>query len=183
MDIVEKLPRAPGQREYLIVVVDYFSKWTRLEEAKGNWVEQLPRVLWAYRTTLRRNTGESPFNLVYGTELIVPVEIGEETLRVQQYEPTNNNQERQVDLDVVQKHKDNANARVKAYKEMMTKALTQKGLTSRIPGWRFGVKKTILDNEPEETRREMGGTIPSVEVIGSRTYQLQRMDDKEVPCT
>ncbi|KAL0384983.1 UNVERIFIED_CONTAM: Transposon Ty3-G Gag-Pol polyprotein [Sesamum radiatum] len=31
MDIVGKLPRAPGQREYLIVAVDYFSKWVEAE--------------------------------------------------------------------------------------------------------------------------------------------------------
>ncbi|KAL2228554.1 UNVERIFIED_CONTAM: hypothetical protein Sindi_1835100 [Sesamum indicum] len=30
---------------------------TRLEGAKGSWVEELPRVLWAYRTTPRTATG------------------------------------------------------------------------------------------------------------------------------
>ncbi|XP_028122779.1 uncharacterized protein LOC114319908 [Camellia sinensis] len=32
----------------------------RLEHAKGKWVEELPHVLWAYRTTARRSTGETP---------------------------------------------------------------------------------------------------------------------------
>ncbi|KAL0434404.1 UNVERIFIED_CONTAM: Polyprotein P3 [Sesamum latifolium] len=31
MDIVEKLPHATGQREYLIVAVDYFTKWVEAE--------------------------------------------------------------------------------------------------------------------------------------------------------
>ncbi|XP_028117589.1 uncharacterized protein LOC114315210 [Camellia sinensis] len=30
----------------------------RLEAAKGKWVEELPNVLWAYRTPPRRSTGE-----------------------------------------------------------------------------------------------------------------------------
>ena len=32
-----------------------------LDDAKGKWVEELPYVLWTYRTTPRRFTGETPF--------------------------------------------------------------------------------------------------------------------------
>ena len=34
---------------------------TRLEGAKGIWPDELPSVLWAYRTTARPPTGETPF--------------------------------------------------------------------------------------------------------------------------
>ncbi|KAL0434950.1 UNVERIFIED_CONTAM: hypothetical protein Sradi_0202900 [Sesamum radiatum] len=95
---------------------------TKLEEAKGNWVEELPGVLWAYRMTPHRSTGKSPFSLVYGTEAIVPVEIGEETLRVQQYEPCINGLERQADLDLIQEIRNNANTRTTVYRAMMAKA-------------------------------------------------------------
>ncbi|KAL0413056.1 UNVERIFIED_CONTAM: hypothetical protein Sradi_1507300 [Sesamum radiatum] len=40
----------------------------RLERVGGNWAEELISVLWAYRTTPRGSTGESPFSLIYGTE-------------------------------------------------------------------------------------------------------------------
>ena len=33
----------------------------RLDNAKGKWVEELSHVLWIYRTTPRRSTGETPF--------------------------------------------------------------------------------------------------------------------------
>ena len=49
---------------------------TRLEGAKGLWPEELPNILWAYRTTARTPTGETPFRLTYGTEAVIPVEIG-----------------------------------------------------------------------------------------------------------
>ena len=39
-------------------------------------MEELPGVLWAYRTTRRRPTGVSPFALTYGMEAIIPTEIG-----------------------------------------------------------------------------------------------------------
>ncbi|XP_019423037.1 PREDICTED: uncharacterized protein LOC109332507 [Lupinus angustifolius] len=51
----------------------------RLQEAKGAWPEQLHHVLWAYRTTPHSTTGESPFNLTYGAEAMIPVEIGDPT--------------------------------------------------------------------------------------------------------
>ena len=38
----------------------------RLDEAKGRWAKELPNVLWAYRTTPRRSTGETSFSLTYG---------------------------------------------------------------------------------------------------------------------
>ena len=47
----------------------------RLDGAKGNWVEELPNVLWAYRTTPHRSTGETPFSLTYGTKAVIPVEV------------------------------------------------------------------------------------------------------------
>ncbi|XP_017426213.1 uncharacterized protein LOC108334788 [Vigna angularis] len=40
----------------------------RLGEAKGLWVEELPEVLWAYRCTPHGSTGDTPFNLTYGTD-------------------------------------------------------------------------------------------------------------------
>ena len=43
---------------------------------KGAWPKELPSVLWAYRTTTRSPTGETPFNLTYGTEVVILVEIG-----------------------------------------------------------------------------------------------------------
>ncbi|KFK34296.1 hypothetical protein AALP_AA5G126700 [Arabis alpina] len=39
----------------------------RLDEKKGRWADELEGILWSYRTTPRRATGETPFALVYGT--------------------------------------------------------------------------------------------------------------------
>ena len=53
----------------------------RLDSTKGKWVEELLRVLWAYRTTFRKQTGISPFALIYGMEAVIPIEIGLPTIR------------------------------------------------------------------------------------------------------
>ena len=48
----------------------------RLDRAKGEWAEELYNVLWSYHTTPRESAGETPFKLAYGTEVVVPIEIG-----------------------------------------------------------------------------------------------------------
>lgn len=52
-----------------------------LKDAKGKWVDELPEVLWAYRTTSRWPTGATLFALTYGMEAIIPTEIGMPTAR------------------------------------------------------------------------------------------------------
>lgn len=36
-------------------------------------VEELPYILWAYRTTTREATKETPFTIVYGVEARLPI--------------------------------------------------------------------------------------------------------------
>ena len=40
----------------------------KLEQLKGAWVDELPMVLWAYHTTPKEATRETPFSLVFGPE-------------------------------------------------------------------------------------------------------------------
>jgi len=40
-----------------------------------NWDESVPTVLWAYITTTKKLHRYTPFQLVYGKELVVPAEF------------------------------------------------------------------------------------------------------------
>ena len=53
-----------------------------LEKAKRMWVDELPRVLWAYRTTPGRPMGTTSFALPYGMDAIILIEIGMPTARI-----------------------------------------------------------------------------------------------------
>ena len=44
------------------------------ENGKG-WKERLPTALWAHRTTKSQATRASPFSLVYGTEIVIPIDL------------------------------------------------------------------------------------------------------------
>ena len=39
------------------------------------WIDHILPVLWSLRTTPSQATGETPFNLVYGAEAVLPNEL------------------------------------------------------------------------------------------------------------
>lgn len=55
---------------------------TRLEKAKGIWLDELPRVLWAYKTMAQMPTGETLFRLTFGNEVVIPAEMGLASYRI-----------------------------------------------------------------------------------------------------
>ena len=46
------------------------------EQAKGRYAEELPGVLWSYRTTIRTSTGETHLSLADGIEAVIPAKTG-----------------------------------------------------------------------------------------------------------
>ncbi|XP_059288235.1 uncharacterized protein LOC132041545 [Lycium ferocissimum] len=49
-----------------------------------HWHKQLPYALLGYRTTARTLTGATPYQLVYGTEAVIPAEVEIPLLRILQ---------------------------------------------------------------------------------------------------
>ncbi|XP_042386806.1 uncharacterized protein LOC121978541 [Zingiber officinale] len=87
----------------------------RLDHIGGSWVDELPGVLWAIRTTPKEGTGITPFHLVYGDEAIVPVEVGVESNRIQHYSE-DNAERRLLELDFVDETRDKEVVRLMAYR-------------------------------------------------------------------
>ena len=107
-------PQSNGQAESTNKTILHGLK-TRLDKAKGAWVEQLPTILWAYRTTSRVSTGETPFNLVYGTEALIPVEIGVGSARVEKFDEQVNQEVLRENLDLIDEKREKACMRLEAY--------------------------------------------------------------------
>ena len=86
----------------------------RLYSAKGKWVDELPEVLWAYRTTARQPTGISFFALTYRMEAIVSTKIGMPTFRTDL--PEQSNVETMIkDLDMADELREAATVRIASY--------------------------------------------------------------------
>lgn len=92
-----------------------------LEDAKGGWVKELLSVLWAFRTTPRRSTGEPPFSLAYGTEAIIPLEFGLPTLRAMQVEAGSTDATLEEALDFVDEKKEITLIRLANYQQSLSK--------------------------------------------------------------
>ena len=111
-------PKGNGQAEAINkVIVNGLKK--RLDDAKGQWVEELPHVLWTYRTTPRRSTKETPFSMTYGAEAIIPLETGFPTSRTSSFNPSDNDEQLKKSLDLIEEKRENAMVQLAYYQQKL----------------------------------------------------------------
>ena len=80
----------------------------RLDDVKGKWIEELPHVLWTYRTTPRKSTGETYFLMTYEVESVIPLENGFPTMRTSTFTSDGNDELLKKSLDLVKERSENA---------------------------------------------------------------------------
>ncbi|GKV14784.1 hypothetical protein SLEP1_g25604 [Rubroshorea leprosula] len=91
----------------------------RLEQHKAKWADELNNVLWAYRTTSRTATDETPYHLAFGTEAVIPVEIGVPSFRVTHFDEGRNGQLLRENLDLLAEVKEETRLRTLVYKQKL----------------------------------------------------------------
>ena len=78
-------------------------------------MEELPHVLWTFRTTPRRSIGKTPFSMSYGAEVVIPIEIGFPTLRTQSFNPKNNDKLLERSVDLIEERRESAMVQLAYY--------------------------------------------------------------------
>ena len=73
-----------------------------MENLKEKWVEYLPEVLWAYITTHKSATQETPFALAFGTKAVAPVKVGLKSSRVEFANTEHNEEILRLNLDLIE---------------------------------------------------------------------------------
>ena len=137
----------------------------RLDDAKGKWVEELPHVLWTYRTTPRRSTGETPFLMTYGAEAVIPLEFGFPTTRTSSFSPKDNDEQLARNLDPIEEKRENAMVQLAHYQQKLKCVM----LTLMLGGvWVRREERADGDTEIQRTRREKRTEVPN---SGERNFR------------
>nr|GEV94610.1 protein NYNRIN-like [Tanacetum cinerariifolium] len=93
---------------------------TQLGRERNGWVDELPNVLWAHRTSLKTSNRETPYNLMFRSEAVIPVEIGMPTHRTMMIKEGNvNEEEMRLNLDLLTERREAAAIQEARYKMKM----------------------------------------------------------------
>jgi hypothetical protein len=65
-------------------------------------------VLWALRTNINRATRDTPFNLVYGADALLPPEIYLESVRVAHFNTEDQAEVRELDSNLLEEWRNTA---------------------------------------------------------------------------
>ena len=99
---------------------------TKLENQKGKWVEYLPEVLWAYRTTHKSATRETPFALAFGIEAVASIEVGLKSPKVEFTNAEHNEESLRLNLDLLEEKQEQTLKRVEDYQRKTSRYYDQK---------------------------------------------------------
>ncbi|GKU96676.1 hypothetical protein SLEP1_g9888 [Rubroshorea leprosula] len=91
----------------------------RLEQHKAKWADELNNVLWAYRTMSRTATGETPYHLAFGTEAVIPIEIGVPSFHITHFDNGRKGQMLRENLDLLVEVREKARLRTLVYKQKL----------------------------------------------------------------
>ena len=127
---------------------------TRLERAKGIWLDELSGVLWAYRTTVRTPTGETPFKLAYGSEAVIPAEIHMASHKVKEYQTKENEVQLRLNLDLMDEVRMDAEQRIARYKNLMARQYD-----AMVKPRRFNIGDLVLKRVTLTTRNPAYGKL------------------------
>ncbi|GKA28211.1 reverse transcriptase domain-containing protein, partial [Tanacetum coccineum] len=157
----------------------------RLDARSKNWMEEISHVLWAHRTMIKSSNGDTPFSLTYGTEVVIPAEIGMPILRTAEVDMVQNDEALEINLDLLEERREQAAIREAKSKAKMEKYYNSKDRsTSFKPG-------DLMYRSNDASRSEEGGKLgPKWEgpyevtkALGKGAYKLRDRDGKQLPRT
>ncbi|XP_030930749.1 uncharacterized protein LOC115956546 [Quercus lobata] len=119
LDIMGPFPTAVRQLKFLVVGIDYFTKWVEAESLATITEKNIQSFVW--RTTPRTPTGETPFRLTYGSEAVIPAEVGLTSYRVHNHDENKNDEAIRLQLDLVDEIRSAAEQRLARYQDHMAK--------------------------------------------------------------
>ncbi|GJZ59394.1 reverse transcriptase domain-containing protein [Tanacetum coccineum] len=162
LDILGPLPEGPSKLKFIIVAIDYFTKWmeekplakttARLGRERVGWVDELPNIFWAHRTMLKTNNGEKPFSLTYGSEVIIPAEIGMPTYRTIHFNEALNKEVIRLNLDLTQERRETTTIQEAKYKNKVEQYYNKRVMPMSFRVRDFVYRRNAAMNDREVPR-------------------------------
>ncbi|XP_058223096.1 uncharacterized protein LOC131332814 [Rhododendron vialii] len=256
LDIVGKLPTAPGGFKFLIITTDYFSKWVeaeplittteadvrrfvwrnivtrfgipydivsdngtqfvgkdltnlcaefgirffnstpaypqgngqaeatnktvcagikrRLNSKRGKWTEELPRVLWAYRSTPRHSTGQTPFSMAFGMEAVIPLESKFPTLKTETFNPKTNDDAMAQELILAEEKCDDARLHLTEYQQQVAKGYNRSVRVKKFKPDDLVWRKVVQASKKTKFKPNWEGPFRIVKIVGEGAYNLKK---------
>ena len=146
-------------------------------------MDEIPEVLWAYRTIVCRPTVISPFALTYGMEAIVPTEIGMPTLRTNL--PKQSNTESVIkDLDTAGELREAGVVRIASYHSRLENLYNRRVKPRMFQPWDLVLRK-VFENTADPSARKLQlnweGPYIVTRASESRSYALDKLDGTPIP--
>jgi hypothetical protein len=95
-------PIANGQVERANdMILDALKKrlYRENKKAPNRWLKELPAVVWGLHTQPSRNTGASPYFMVYGAEVVLPADIAFRSPRVENFDEDRSDESRELEVN------------------------------------------------------------------------------------
>ena len=146
-------------------------------------MDELPGVLWAYRTTAHKPTCISPFVITYGMEAIIPTENGMLTIRTNV--PEQENAELMIkDLDTVDELQESAAIRIASYQRRLANSYNKRVKPLAFQSGDLVLRK-VFENTADPTAGKFQpnweGPYLVTRAGESRNYALDKLDGTPVP--
>ncbi|GJQ93091.1 reverse transcriptase domain-containing protein [Tanacetum coccineum] len=225
-----------GKVKFLIVAIDYFTKWIEAKAVATITGNQVKKFVWdnivcrfglpgeiisdngkqfrdnpfkdwceklcirqcfasvkhpqanglverANRSLEQSSNGETPFSLTYGTEAVIPAEIGMPTLRTAEVDQASNNEALGINLDLIEERREQA-----AIQEAKSKKKMEKYYNSRVRGTSFKPGEMVYRSNEASHAKDGGklgpkweGPYEVKESLGKGAYKLKDRKGNALP--
>ncbi|GJY95020.1 reverse transcriptase domain-containing protein [Tanacetum coccineum] len=148
-------------------------------------MEEISHVLWAHRTMINSSNGETPFSLTYGTEAVIPVDIGMPTLRTTEVDMIKNDEALEINLDLLEERREQA-----TIQKAKIKAKMEKYYNARVRNTSFKPRDLVYQNNEASHAEEGGKLRPKwegpyevTEALDKGAYKLRDRNGNILPRT
>jgi hypothetical protein len=137
-------------------------------------------VLWALLTNVNRETRDTPFNLVYGAKVVLPLEIYLESARVSHFNAEDQAEASELDSDLLEERRNTALANVQKYQASLMRYYNKSVMPRELNVRDLVLKKDIRTRDKHKFSSPWEGPFIIVEEVAPGAYVLAKV---EVACS